>query len=164
MGTLIDLTGKRFGLLKVEGRADQNAKSSGASLWACRCRCGKATVVDGRDLRRGATRSCGKSGCVGPPRTAREQLAEAKRLLERPLKPKHDNKHEGVDRRKLVKRDLTGRTFGRLRVKRFSHRDRYNKDLWVCVCKCGRTRIVRGTALLAGRNISCGSRYCKLQG
>ena len=56
--TLIDLTGyPPFGRLTVLQRA-ANTKD-GKARWECLCVCGTTTVVDGRELRRGHTESCG---------------------------------------------------------------------------------------------------------
>ena len=62
MGKLIDLTGERFGRLTVIERAGTYSYADGAvkiPTWRCRCDCGKETVVIGRNLKSGATRSCG---------------------------------------------------------------------------------------------------------
>lgn len=36
-------------------------------------------------------------------------------------------------------KDLTGQTFGRLKVERFSHLDKHHKGHWLCRCECGAT-------------------------
>jgi len=46
------LTGRRFGLLLVEG-------SNGADRYTCRCDCGMRTSVAGTNLRNGRSTSCG---------------------------------------------------------------------------------------------------------
>jgi hypothetical protein len=53
----IDLTGVRFGRLRVIGLAD--VKSYNKPAWFCRCDCGRVKVVPGNHLRMGKTRSCG---------------------------------------------------------------------------------------------------------
>lgn len=59
----IDLTGQRFGRLLVI--REYGRTKDGKVLWLCRCLgkngddCGNEVVVDGRNLRRGDTRSCG---------------------------------------------------------------------------------------------------------
>lgn len=53
-----DLTGKRFGRLvavEIAERATHGSKLK----WLCRCDCGEMIVVNGGNLRRGVTRSCG---------------------------------------------------------------------------------------------------------
>lgn len=46
------LSGRRFGMLLVEG-------IEGEDRYSCRCDCGNRTLVYGRNLRDGRTRSCG---------------------------------------------------------------------------------------------------------
>lgn len=57
MGKFIDLTGKKFGRLTVTSRAPRN--KFGQTQWACRCLCGKSTVVPANSLKRKHTKSCG---------------------------------------------------------------------------------------------------------
>jgi Homeodomain-like domain-containing protein len=56
VGTLIDLSGCRFGRLTVLDRAP--GTSWGQARWRCECDCGEVTIVAGANLRRG-TASCG---------------------------------------------------------------------------------------------------------
>ena len=58
---LIDLTGQRFGRLTVLERDGSYTLYSGDSVptWVCKCDCGTECIVMGRNLRSGATRSCG---------------------------------------------------------------------------------------------------------
>lgn len=60
MSALKDLTGQRFGRWTVLNRAG-SARSGFhvATLWACRCDCGKVKIVRGNNLRAGKSRSCG---------------------------------------------------------------------------------------------------------
>lgn len=66
----IDLTGQPFGRLVVIREA---GRANGAVTWLCRCLgrkgddCGNEVVVDGRNLRRGQTKSC---GCLRRDRTS----------------------------------------------------------------------------------------------
>lgn len=53
---LIDLTGKRFGMLTVICRA---ADRNGDAMWKCVCDCGRERIVLGESLRCGHTKSCG---------------------------------------------------------------------------------------------------------
>lgn len=62
MGALIDLTGRRFGRLLVLRREGSRRYDDGfkvVPLWRCRCDCGQEVLVEGTNLRRGMTRSCG---------------------------------------------------------------------------------------------------------
>lgn len=56
MGKLIDLTGQRFGMLTVVGRAENQGK---AVCWHCLCDCGKSINATTSNLRRGYIKSCG---------------------------------------------------------------------------------------------------------
>lgn len=53
----IDLTGEKFGLLKVICRAE-NSKHN-AAQWVCECECGQMIVINSNNLRTGHSRSCG---------------------------------------------------------------------------------------------------------
>lgn len=57
-GTLKDLTGMRFGLLAVLGKADSKSRRT---MWNVRCVCGVEKQVRGESLASGRTRSCGCS-------------------------------------------------------------------------------------------------------
>jgi hypothetical protein len=52
-----DLTGQRFGKLRVLEFAELDFRSQ--VLWRCSCECGRSTVVAARYLARGSTTSCG---------------------------------------------------------------------------------------------------------
>lgn len=65
--------------------------------------------------------------------------------------------------RKGEHEDLTGRTFGKLTVKRFSHVDTKKSNnrttrhyVWECDCECGNTSFVRANNLKSGHTTSCG--------
>lgn len=51
--------------------------------------------------------------------------------------------------------DLTGKTYGRLTVVSFIHREE-NKTLWNCVCSCGKNKITTSSYLQSGDTTSCG--------
>lgn len=56
MSKLKDLTGQKFALLTVTGKAKSK---NGKAYWNCVCECGSSTVVSGTNLRTGAVKSCG---------------------------------------------------------------------------------------------------------
>jgi len=58
MSKLIDLTGKKFGMLIVVGRSPSIKQHT---YWNCVCECGNNTSVDAYHLKRGYTKSCGCS-------------------------------------------------------------------------------------------------------
>ena len=53
----IDLTGRRFGRLTVLRCGEK--KLRGRNLWTCKCDCGNTCYVEGYQLRKGDTVSCG---------------------------------------------------------------------------------------------------------
>lgn len=55
-----DRTGERHALLQVLSL--HKKQPEGTSLWLCRCDCGIEKVINGRDIQRGHTLSC---GCLG---------------------------------------------------------------------------------------------------
>jgi 5-methylcytosine-specific restriction endonuclease McrA len=65
--SLLDLTGKRYGLLFVLKRVGSDR--SGYAKWLCRCDCGNEKAIFGGNLRSGNTKSCGcvKSKSTGRP-------------------------------------------------------------------------------------------------
>lgn len=58
-----DLTGRRFGMLTVLERAENN--SSKATRFLCRCDCGKTKIIMSKHLKSGAIDNC---GCVSAKR------------------------------------------------------------------------------------------------
>ena len=61
MSKMIDLKGKRFGMLTVIDYAEKKTFPSGQTQtqWRCRCDCGKEVIVLSRNLQTGNTKSCG---------------------------------------------------------------------------------------------------------
>ena len=58
--SLIDLTGKQFGLLTVLGRDESKPKGHQKRVyWICKCECGNKVSVQGTRLKDGHTKSCG---------------------------------------------------------------------------------------------------------
>ncbi len=51
-----DLEGKRFGRLRV---LEMVFKKDKALFWQCLCNCGSEMIINGKSLKRGATKSCG---------------------------------------------------------------------------------------------------------
>lgn len=121
--------GNTYGLLTVIARAD-NTKE-GRAQWLCRCSCGNETVVLGKHLRSGNTKSC---GCY-------QRLRAAESNMERGG-------------------DLTGKRFGRLVViKEDGFVTGFNgkkRRLWLCQCDCGNQCHVQHQYLNYGDTSSCG--------
>lgn len=61
MSKLIDLTGKKFGMLTVIGQAEKKIFPSGQkqTQWLCKCDCGNEVIVLSHNLKTGNTKSCG---------------------------------------------------------------------------------------------------------
>jgi len=61
MGNFQDLTGQRFGRLKVLEQGETLVSQSGKRRirWVCKCKCGVIKLVVGESVRSGATTSCG---------------------------------------------------------------------------------------------------------
>ena len=61
MGKIKDLTGKQFGRLTVIKQADDRISPSNKRIirWLCQCECGNFKIIDGANLSRGSTQSCG---------------------------------------------------------------------------------------------------------
>ena len=53
-------------------------------------------------------------------------------------------------------KDLSGQTFGKLKVIRRASENRHGRVGWVCECKCGNECIVTGHELKQGKTKSCG--------
>jgi hypothetical protein len=53
-------------------------------------------------------------------------------------------------------KDLAGQRFGRLVVQEFAGINVRKKAEWVCLCDCGRTKVVIGDSLTYGNTTSCG--------
>jgi hypothetical protein len=129
---LIDLSGMRFGKLQVIRRGeDWVGKNHSAPRWVCLCDCGKTTLTNGSDLRRGLAKSC---GCL-----------RAKLLGERSKK---------------AVQDITGHKFGRLTAKRrvANKISPAGKQItvWLCSCSCGNEIEVDKASLVTRRTRSCG--------
>jgi len=67
--------------------------------------------------------------------------------------------------------ELTGQTFGHLRVERLTGSDAAGKSVWQCLCTCGKRTEVRSTSLKRGLTKSCGcaqnptkDRFCETPG
>jgi hypothetical protein len=54
---VVNITGQRFGRLRVLEEVKQRPK--GCAWWLCRCDCGELRQVRSTSLKTGATKSCG---------------------------------------------------------------------------------------------------------
>lgn len=53
-------------------------------------------------------------------------------------------------------KDLTNQIFGRLTVQTRNGADAHGRKLWLCVCVCGKTKVIPSDRLLSGNTKSCG--------
>lgn len=61
MGSLIDLTGNRYGRLVVVGRSESKKRANNRTrtMWRCVCDCGNYIIVESSHLKSGHSKSCG---------------------------------------------------------------------------------------------------------
>ena len=55
-----------------------------------------------------------------------------------------------------IKKDLSGKKFGKLTVIKYSHTEEGGQSFWECECECGNKIIVRGSQLVRKKTQSCG--------
>lgn len=53
-------------------------------------------------------------------------------------------------------KDISGKTYGRLKVLYRTENDKYGNAQWVCICECGNKTTVKGYCLRMGKTKSCG--------
>ena len=132
-GPKINITGARFGRLKVLAYAGRGSNQQRDSRWRCRCSCGAIVVRSRSVLVSGKTKSC---GCL------RKEL-HARRMAE-------------------AQRSLIGKQFGRLYVVRLARKTNAgNTRVW-CRCACGTLCIKRASVLIGGHSRSCGCLHKEL--
>ena len=138
----VDMTGEKIGRLTVLRLAlpeeRPNTLNTGA-YWYCQCDCGNTVIVSREHLRTKHTISC---GCL------RKEQAKINGQKRAP--------------------DLSGKTFGLLKVIERVEGQDYNKNekraYWKCQCDCGKQTILSSSDLLRGRNRSCGCHQHKSYG
>ena len=123
---VIDITGMKFGRLTVVSRADNT--SDGKARWNCVCDCGNNSVVIGKLLRSGHTRSC---GCYNKERTSETSL----------------NDRTGERHGRLT---VIGRAPDYISPSGKHH------VMWECICDCGNKTIVDVCQLQQNKTMSCG--------
>ncbi len=179
-----DLTGRRFGMLTVEG--DSGERKAGCVLWRCRCDCGGEILAKRYELESGNAVSC---GCVERQYAShgRAEDLTGRRFgrltaLRRAEGPgivrwvcRCDCGKETVvsaiqlktgrtrscgclrNREALNSLDLTGQRFGRLTaLYRVPDGSDLKKAMWRCRCDCGKETDVYAWSLLKGVTKSCG--------
>lgn len=53
-------------------------------------------------------------------------------------------------------KDLTNIKFGKLTVIKKDSKDNFNRWKWLCICDCGKTKIINSRHLINNKTISCG--------
>ena len=119
-----DLTGEVFGRLIVLGFSHYRKDRI---YWNCKCECGNEKAIDGAELRRGKTKSC---GCLG---RERARAAGFKDIT-------------GQRFGKLVA----------VQVATKEYQKRASCLTWQCKCDCGNVTYVDGAQLRYGHVRSCG--------
>ncbi len=180
MSRFPELTGKRFGKLVVESKAETDKK---CSMWNCRCDCGNTCVVRGASLIHGKRTDC---GCI----TVRFYDLAGKRfgmlVAEKKMPPSSDGKTRWMCRCDCGKQfvatsldlrngkktdcgcvtdyhsgnhsliDLAGQRFGKLTVLSKENAQKDGHTRWQCRCDCGNVCTVTSFALRKGKIKSCG--------
>lgn len=166
MGKFIDLTGQRFGKLKVIKQASRS--KVGTIRWLCQCDCGNKSIVQTTNLTSGHTKSC---GCLHKEnRTSFKDLTGQRFGRLTVIKEFGKNKHGRVlwlckctccnykvvpskqllkgytkscgclNREAITRRrkpNLLLQTFGRLTVfEEAKEKEPNGATLWWCVCSC----------------------------
>lgn len=52
-------------------------------------------------------------------------------------------------------KDMSGKEFGLIKVKSFSHKNKYGHIMWNCVCQCGTEKVIRGGDLKKVKSCGC---------
>jgi len=124
-----DLSGQKFGKLTVIERFYDEEKYKRRIMYRCVCECGTETIVDGNSLKRGVTKSCGRSLCMfdGPPKNFIDLTG-----------------------RKFGKLTVIERSQNQ------TSPNGYCATMYQCLCDCGTVKDIWSRSLLAGHTQSCG--------
>lgn len=182
MGKAKDLTGQKFGRLKVLSRAAND--SHGRTMWRCRCDCcGEDRIVQGYLLTSGQTKGCGKNhtpvnfinrtgqryGMLTVLRLGEKTPSGDIRWVCRcdcgnEIAVIADSLNSGHTRScgclKAVNtnaKDITGERYGNLIVLNRAGAIK-GKAAWNCLCDCGNRVVRTGDVLRQGACTHCGCR------
>ena len=182
MGAFVDLTGKCFSRLTVirQDATDRNKRLQ----WLCSCVCGGSTVVGGALLVNGSTRSCGclrrettsKSGLA----RVKDLTGKVYDLLTVISRSPDNIRNDaawvcscqcgGVAIVRAVELvgghtrscgclrriNITGMQSGWLTALNHVGFTKNRSALWLCQCKCGKTKEVPASQIIKGISVSCG--------
>ena len=124
-----NLMGQTFGYLTVISPAENVGNRT---AWLCQCKCGRQIVVRATHLKSGNTKSC---GC------------------------RHNYNYSYNRNHELcvnIKKDLTGKIFGKLTVLYPTEKRNNGFVVWMCKCECGNMKEATSTHLIRGYTSSCG--------
>ena len=185
---IIDMTGQRYGKWTVLGFSRKGER--GEFYWNCRCDCGTEKEIAGYSLRRGHSKSCGcwlkekwkardlcgvRSGrllCIGPSEEKNKWKCKCEcgnitnvatySLLSGSTKSCGCIKKEQTIEMNKLKRDkLKGQRFGKLLVIDDLEETKNGSSMCLCLCECGKQKIVRASCLKEGSTTSCGCKKIK---
>lgn len=179
--------GNTYGYLTVIERAE-NTKE-GRAQWFCRCKCGNTTIVLGKHLRSGNTKSC---GCLKKENPGARADLTGKRfgrllVLGEPqigtrgtvwkclcdcgnicYKVSSDMVHGNTSSCGCYKadlhstmNDLSNQRFGSLMALETNEVANDGQRIWECKCDCGSVIKIRAGALRSGKTTSCGCQTSK---
>jgi hypothetical protein len=175
---IVDLTGKKFGKLKVISRGEKpKGVKNGSVYWWCECDCGKKVNVISSALRVGGTTSCGcnREKDLSGQRFGKLTVVKRNKKINGNISDKwlckcdcgnetivkQSNLHSGhtcscgcLNEEKIS--DIAGKKFGRLTVIKKDPKSKKGKLRWICECECGKKVSVDGYRLRCGDTKSCG--------
>lgn len=97
MAKMVDLTGQKFGRLRVIGRSGYIYN---CTAWLCECECGNTTRARSYDLRAGLRKSC---GCKRDRKSKAKAPAEKAKPVAKPVKAKAEPKPKQPKKPKKAK-------------------------------------------------------------
>ena len=177
MGKAIDETGKRYGILTVIKRVEND--KFGKAQWLCKCDCGNEIIVAGSSLRRGNTKTCGCKVLSAETRELGKRYGNLT-VIEFAGREPNDHKllwkcqcdcgkittvrtahlHSGAVKScgcknvAIIKDELNNK-YGLLTVIASAPSIR-GEAAWKCRCDCGNIITVSGSALRSGNTKTCG--------
>lgn len=180
MGSRIDRTGQRFGMLLVISETKKR-DSAGSIIWKCRCDCGKTVDIPSRCLTPN-TKSCGclnhinltgrRSGMLVAIRPTEKRTSGkgiyweckcdcgvTKLVAATEINKKSIRSCGCLRRTSLSKKvlQLKGQRFGSLTVlEQADERSHNGRVIWKCRCDCGNITYVTASSLSSGITKSCG--------
>lgn len=166
MGIVKNEIGNTYHNLTVIERAPNK---NNRAQWICKCKCGNTTIVDGKSLRNGNTKSCGclnKTKEIGKKYNKLTVISyshtnDRGELIWKCIcdcgnttTAKSRDLHSGHKKSCgcIYSPDLSGKRFGRLTVLK---RNKISRQ-WECQCDCGNIVHVSTSNLNCGNTSSCG--------